>query len=237
MIAPATAAARISAPVFLACMRAQFVSGHRRRADRCETPAARSSAWPPTIPHAPAARATTPMTRSLRAHTTGSLLSGAARHQRERLREQAVAGQDGHALRLRRREASVVPVASCRCPWRAGRRESASRCGSARSRRRRASPARDRRPTASALARHRIGTQPLASGGEAVTHRIRDDAGAVGRAGKDRCEGGFDFGAARAEIVAEPWVHAVDRRGGSPQPFTRALLSSSSLSASGAGLS
>ena len=59
---------------------------------------------------------------------------GFAREQRERLGQQAVAGEDGHAFADRRRARSAGRAAACRCPWPAGRRGRASRCGSARPR-------------------------------------------------------------------------------------------------------
>ena len=104
-IAPATAAAPISAPVLRACMSASGggVEGRARRAvvraDGVEID--RLAADHPAAPAAAAMRA---IDRSLRATIAGCASCRLARQQRERFREEAVAGEDRHALA----EADVV---------------------------------------------------------------------------------------------------------------------------------
>jgi hypothetical protein len=68
MTAPADADARIKAPVFRACI-ARRPSPSKVEP---EPAASRSIAWPPTMPHGPAASATIRIAASLRAASAGS---------------------------------------------------------------------------------------------------------------------------------------------------------------------
>ena len=82
MMAPATAAARMSAPVFRACMASRAAAsiagapaGRGRVEESCPA-ASRSTTCPPTIPPTPAASATRASTRSFRAATSGTSVEG-----------------------------------------------------------------------------------------------------------------------------------------------------------------
>ena len=93
MIAPATAAARMSAPVLRACMSCSECCVEARRRPDCL--ADRSPGRRPCRAR-PRRSAITWMARIFRAARPGS--RGLGRQQRERFGQQSVAGQDRHAL-------------------------------------------------------------------------------------------------------------------------------------------
>ena len=78
MIAPAAAEARISAPVFFACITRtpSASSGGARRPTGSGVTQARSIAWPPTMPTGPAAVAIVCDHAELARHDAGSLVRG-----------------------------------------------------------------------------------------------------------------------------------------------------------------
>ena len=130
MIAPATAAARIRAPVLRACM--SWSAGRRARAacarESASVPAdSRSIAWPPTIPTTPAASAMRASTRR-RLPARHRRLHSRPREQREGFRQKAIARQNRDALAVDDMERRPAAAQRCRRPWPAGRRGSASRC-------------------------------------------------------------------------------------------------------------
>ena len=99
MTAPATAAARISAPVLRACMSAQAGGVERGRGPApCGRRRRRSMAWPPTMPLAPAARGHDGDHPQLASDERRRVPCGLARQQREGLGLQAVTRQDRHAV-------------------------------------------------------------------------------------------------------------------------------------------
>ena len=134
------------------------------------------------------------------------------------------------------------PRRMCRCPWPAGRRGSANRCESARSRTRPASQRRDRPPTALGAGQAQDRTQPFAAGGDAVAHRIGHDSGTV-RGAREEAASAASTSARAARVFANGELmagsHSVNVRSHSAR--LRRLIfdfdSSSSPSASGAGLS
>ena len=157
--------------------RAQPVAVERAIA---EPAASRSIAWPPTMPHGPAASATmADRVRAFAAPTAGS--RGLARQQRERLGEQRVARQDRLPFAVDDVARSAARAAACRRPSPAGRRGPASRCGSARARTRRAAPARAPRPTSSAVALRRPLRPRRARGSAAAACRRRTGCSASPR--------------------------------------------------------
>ena len=204
MIAPATAEARISAPVFFACMTRSASAFDRRRA------------WIGAQRGRAPGRRPCPSRRRRRRRRRDAQLAGDNRRvgclpacaPAARTPPSAVHRlQESPCLRRRRHEASAGRGAACRCPWPADRRESANRCESARSRTRRASPATGRRRR---LRRRQAEnrTQPLSAGRDAVAHRIGHDERAVRGRRKRGGQGGLDFSAAGLQVLAERRIHA-----------------------------
>ena len=212
MTAPATADARISAPVLRACIARSAVAVERRRAGR--RPPARSIAWPPTMParaggvgddaRSPAACAGQ---RAGRSPCVGRL----ARQQRERLGQQRRRRRGSPCPRRSTTWRSAGRAAACRRPSPAGRREPASRCESARARTRPAAPARSAASASRPMAvRRRFGRgehehrpQPLAAGEQAVAHRLGDERRARGRRGEEALERRVDLARAARRASVE----------------------------------
>ena len=148
MIAPALADPRISAPVFLPCMRLQR---RRRRVERRHRPDRigrdRREIDRLSADHADrSGRRRDGLDDPQLARDQIRIRRDAARAPGDETPRSAVHRPRGSpSLHPRRRAASACRAASCHRPSREGRRESASRCESARSRTPRASPAIDRR--------------------------------------------------------------------------------------------
>ena len=131
---PRPTAAR-SSPTRRSAARLQLVQAPQPRRARGGGLARRPHTGPPTMPFTPSPpRARRPPRARAPARSAG------AQQVAEGLRVQAVAGEDGHVLAERHVARRLSPAQRRRRPSRAGRRGSASRCGSARSRRRAAAP-------------------------------------------------------------------------------------------------
>ena len=232
MTAPAGTGARISAPVFRACMALQ-----RRGVERCGgLPRAHAPNGGEidglATDHARGAGRLgdhDAVARSFRARRSASRRAGLARQQAKRLGLEPVAGEDGHPLAVHDVRASAALGAASHRPWPAGRRESASRCGSSPSRTRRASrargPARGQvAATASAAASVSNGRSRLPRPRSAVAHGVVDDGRGIGRRRQHRRQRGFDHGASRVEVGGQRHGRSTPlRRGIEPERGRRGL--------------
>ncbi len=178
MIAPLTADARISAPVFRRCI-ARSPSASSETAWPGAWPAAcRSIAWPPTMPVAPAASADDLHDAELPRDERRIGAVGLAREQRERLRLQAVARQDRDAVAVddvQRRPSAAERVVVHGGQVVVDERVGVDELDGARRRKRAASTGVPARLTASAAASGQERPQPLAAGEDAVAHRLADE--------------------------------------------------------------